>query len=483
MNNTNLSTAILTLALDRGTGIPLQVQLADQLRRLILAGQIPPGARLPSSRALAEDLSVSRVTVVAAIEQLVSEGYAEGRRGAGIFVASDLPEHVPQTRREETAPMARATPPEPLPPPAPARPFQVGAPDMTLFPHRQWSRLLEKVWRAPEPALLSRPDPCGWAPLRAAIAAHLSLWRNIDCTPQQVFMTSGLAESIELLAHSIFGRGESIMVEEPGFPAMRQSIRRSGLACLPGIVDDQGLDLLRSLDDHPDPRGVAVTPSRHHPLGMTLSLTRRLELLDWARRTGGLIIEDDYDSEYRYQGRPLPALMSLDDSERVIYLGSFSKIFSSALRLGFMVVPPTLIGVIADAMAATGPRASLIAQPALAQFMTDGGFAAHIRRTRRIYARRQTALVEALTLALGDRLNVAATPAGMHLVCEFLPKVSAALSDTDIMARAHRAGVTVHALSSYYAGRPLKSGLVMGYAGFDEAAIEAGVAGLKTAFQ
>lgn len=472
MNKTTFDASMLAFALDRTMAEPLQVQLAGHLRRLILTGRVGPGARLPSSRVLADELSVSRVTIVAAMEQLISEGYAESRRGSGLYVSGDLPENLLQVGYDG--------PPPELPHqaamaiPVPVRPFQAGAPDPALFPHHDWARLLDAIWRRPEPALLANADPLGWAPLRAAIAEHLGLWRGIACSPHQVIVTSGAVEAINLLARTVFQSGDRILIEEPGYRAMRRALELNGMRCLPVPVDAQGFDSTSLTSAATPATGVVVTPSRHYPLGATLPLSRRLELLDWARRTGGIVIEDDFDSEYRYQGRPLPALMSLDDDDCVVYIGSFSKVLSSSLRLGFMVVPDTMLAGVAGLMAETGTSAALIAQPVLARFMADGGFAAHIRRMRRIYARRQSKLLTVAAAHLDGLLDMKPAAAGMHLVAELTPALAARMNDASIAARAAGSAITVQPLSSFYVGDPLRQGLVMGFAGFKEAEIEAG---------
>lgn len=481
MNKTTFDASMLAFALDRTLAEPLQVQLAGHLRRLILAGRAAAGARLPSSRALADELSVSRVTVVAAMEQLVSEGYAEARRGSGLFVSGDLPENLLQ--------IAPVVEPPHLPQsaclakPLPVRPFQAGAPDPALFPHREWARLLDTIWRRPEPELLANADPLGWAPLRVAIAEHLNLWRGIVCSPHQVIITSGAVEAVNLLARAVFRPGNRILIEEPGYRAMRRALELNGLHCLPVPVDAQGFDTASLNCGEAPAKGVAVTPSRHYPLGATLPLSRRLELLDWARRTGGVVIEDDFDSEYRYQGRPLPALMSLDDDECVVYVGSFSKVLSSSLRLGFIVVPDSIRSGVSRLLAETGTGAALTAQPVLARFMAEGGFAAHIRRMRRIYAGRQSGMLAAAAAHLDGLLNIRPAAAGMHLVAELAPDVAMRMNDTDAAARAAGAAITVQPLSSFYAGTPLRQGLVMGFAGFEEAAIEAGAERLGRALK
>ena len=478
MKQTTSDAALLGLALDRGAGELLHAQLAQGLRERILTGRITPGAKLPSSRQFAAELGVSRVTIVTAVDQLVSEGYAEGRHGSGVYVTADLPEEVLQA-----SPVISEMPSdEPLPIPQPMRPFQPAAPDLALFPHTDWAKLMERVWRAPEPALLANADPMGWAPLRAAIARHLNQWRGISCSPHQIIITSGAAEAIDLLARAVLKGGDRIFMEEPGYRILRRSLALAGLTPVPVAIDQSGFNVERAQTVAPDARAVVVTPSRQYPLGMTMPLARRLELIGWARRAGALIIEDDYDSEYRYQGRPLPAMMSLEEgSDRVIYVGSFSKVMWSSLRIGFMAVPPRLTSRIAEVLTASTPRASLVVQPVLARFMEDGSFATHIRKMRRIYARRQQTLIEAVRIHIDGLLSIESAPAGMHLIARLSPSLAVRMDDTEASRRAAVAGVTALPLSDYYSGKPTQQGLVLGYAGFDEDAINEAATGLAAA--
>ena len=470
MNKTTSDAALLALTLDRTAGEPLHAQLAQGLRERILSGRITPGARLPSSRLLAEELAVSRVTVVTAMDQLISEGYAEGRHGSGVYVAADLPEDVLQAAPAADA----AVSDEPLPAPAPWRPFRPAAPDLTLFPHAEWAKLLERVWRDPEPALLADADPLGWAPLRRTIATHLNQWRGITCSAHQVIITSGAAEAMDLLARAVLKAGDPVYIEEPGYRILKRALSLAGLSPVPVPIDEHGFNIELGEAMQPDARAVVATPSRQYPLGTTMPLARRLELIGWARRCGGLIIEDDYDSEFRYQGQPLPAMMSLEGAgDRVIYLGSFSKVMWPSLRIGYMAVPRPLVDAIGDVLKASAPRASLVAQPALARFMADGSFAAHIRRMRRVYAKRQTALLKALDTHLSGMLSAESAPAGMHLIARFAPKLAGRFRDTEISELAASVGVTARPLSEFYAGPDPEQGLVLGYAGFDHAAIDA----------
>jgi len=466
---TNLQAALLALSLDRAGAEPLHAQLTEALRRLILIGRAAPGARLPASRQLAQDLSVSRQTALTALDQLIAEGYLEARPGAGTFVARDLPHLAPPTAPEPAGPAPEG--------PRPFRPFEPGIPDMTLFPHAAWARHLDRAWRRPDPALLDRPDPLGWPPLRAAIAAHLAAWRGIACAAGQVVITSGAVETFELLARAAFRPGEAVLTEEPGYAPMRRALLRAGLETRPMPVDHDGAILPAASTA----RGAIVTPSRHHPTGATMPLPRRLALLDWAQRSQAWVIEDDYDSEFRYTGAPLPALASLA-AERVIYVGSFSKLLSPALRLGYFVVPPTLLAPVRAALAETGPRASLVPQPALARFMGSGEFATHLRRMRRLYGQRQTVLRTALARHLPDHLTASPDPSGMHLLCGIGPALHG-IRDTEIAARAAGAGVSLRALSAYWPEDGGPQGLILGYAGFAPEALEGAVERLARALK
>lgn len=471
MNKSTSNAALLSLSLDRSLNEPLHAQLAGHLRRLILERRVGSGERLPSSRLLADELSVSRVTVTSAIDQLISEGYAEGRHGSGVYVAADLPDYTFSAAQIGRANRSDAA----LPVPEPTKPFETAAPDHEHFPHREWARLLDQTWRLPEQALLAKPDPFGWGALRRAIASHLRDWRGITCSPYQIVITSGLVEAIELISKAALAPGETVLVEDPGHHILRRAFQLNDLNCHPSLVDDYGFNIQSAIKHARKARAVAITPSRQFPLGMTLPLARRLELLDWGRQSNGFIIEDDFDSEYRYEGQPLPALMSLDDQDSVIYVGSFSKVMLPTLRLGFVVFPGRLVDKAANAIADIGPRASLLAQPVLARFMESGGFATHLRRMRRLYARRQRTLTTSLRKSADDLIIAEPASGGMHIIARLAPKLARRMSDVELSQRAKGVGVTAQALSSYYADSPVQQGLVLGYAAFDKAAIDAGV--------
>lgn len=454
LHDANLDGALFALSLDPSSASPLQAQLLEGLRGIVLADPGRAGARLPASRALAAELSVSRTTVQAAYDQMVAEGYLVARRGSGTFIAEDLPHLAPP--RPATAPDRHE--------PQPWLPFQIGLPDQSLLPHRAWARHLERAWRAPEPGLLARADPLGWYPLRRAIADHLVAWRHLPCEPQQVVITSGARESFEIVFRGVADAGRPVAVEDPCWPRIHDILTATGTPLHALRIDEQGFDAARI----PPGTGAAiVTPSRHYPTGLNLPLPRRMALLDWARHSGGLVIEDDYDSEFRYRGQPLPALAGLDGLRHTIYLGSFSKLIGPALRIGYMVVPKHWVDKTRAWLAGAGNRASLIPQPALAAFLQSGDFAVHLRRMRRIYARRQKHLIGALQ-PVTDLLEITDDPSGMHLFTPLKPPLARKLSDRQIARAARRAGLRVGALSDHCILPDPSQGLLLGYAAFDE---------------
>jgi GntR family transcriptional regulator/MocR family aminotransferase len=452
------------IGIDRDDRAPIQQQIARQIRALVLSGRLTPQTRLPSTRALAEDLAVARVTVVEAYGQLLSEGYLVARAGSGTRVAAELPESLLAAPRLGKT----AAPTQQYRPHAPARPFRHGLVDWANFPHEDWGRLLGRFWRNPPLTLLEHNDPFGWPALREAIARHLFEWRGIRCLPEQVIITAGGADSFDLISRAVLRPGDKVWFEDPCYPAARRIFAQGGVDAVPVPVDGGGLIVSQAIAQAPIARAAFVTPSRHYPTGVTMPLARRLELLEWAAQADAIVIEDDYDSEYRYVGKPLPALMSLDSRARVIYCGTFSKVFSPIVRLGYNVIPPDLVARVRAERGAIGAPASLLAQPALAEFMASGAFASHIRRMRRIYAARRRALIEALKPGDGRLYHVDAAPAGLQLLLR-LPRGA---SDEKAVARLAGAGVEALSLSSHYAGRNRRQGLLVGFAGFSEAELQ-----------
>lgn len=457
--------ALLSVAVDPGLTRPGYLQLYDQVRELILSGRLGSGARLPASRVFAAELGLSRTTVVAAYDQLKSEGYIEQRRGDGSYVSHLLPEHL-----IAAAPAGGAEPTAaPLPRTARPQPFAHAIPDLDGFPIATWSRLLQRSWQSLDPVHLERGDPFGYPPLRRAIARHLKDWRGIVADPADIIVTASSTESLRLTLDALLPRRATVVTEDPGYRDMRQAIADSGRAVRAVPVDDEGLSVASLLDGEAD--AAVVTPSRQFPLGITMSLARRLALLAWAGDGHRWIVEDDFDSEYRYTGSPLDALSSLDRTGRVVYLGTFSKVLFRTLRISYLAIPPAARERFRAVLQRTPATASMVPQPALAALVESGGFATHLRRMRRLYGQRARALGVAVEQWAGDLLELQPIDSGMHAIAWLRPEFAQRMDDDELAARASAAGVAVRPLGSFYLGTPPRRGLVLGFAGFDEAAL------------
>ena len=457
--------AIAGIALDRTSRTPLHVQLTSQLRDMILSGRIAPGGRLPGSRAFASDLGVSRITVTTSMDQLIAEGFAEGRHGKGLFVAPHLPDTSLKIGGFDKAYEFR--PIETIA--GSPVPFQPAAHDARLFPHDEWAKLLDHTWRNPHIHISPGIGPFGDPRLREAIARHLHEWRGLRCQPSQVFVTAGGGDTTQLIVRALDLIGQQVVLEDPGYPLFASELSQQDVDVVPVAVDDEGLNPATM-----PAAGLAITtPSRHYPTGVTMPLARRLDLLAWSDRHQALVLEEDFDSEYRYRGTPLPTLMGLANNDRVLYMGSFSKVFTPQLRLGYLVVPEPLVAAFERVLSERGPLASAVAQPALAQFMLSGRFATHIRRMRRVYGVRQQALIESVAGHLGGLLKVQPEAGGMHLTVRLGAQIAMRMSDVDVSRKAREAGLVLPALSDYCAGSGHHQGLLMGYSGFDEVELDA----------
>ncbi|MPZ08990.1 MAG: aminotransferase class I/II-fold pyridoxal phosphate-dependent enzyme, partial [Kiloniellaceae bacterium] len=477
-------TPLLALALDRGAEASLQQQLYDQVRAIILAGGLAPGSRLPSSRALAEELGCSRNTVVSAFDQLLSEGYLEGHAGSGTFVSRVLPEDLLGLPPAEPR-GGRAGPTPPAEPPRlsargralvglrrrqhdPERAFMPGVPETDEFPFDVWARLHSRLWRHPSAQLLRLGAPAGLQALREAIARYLATFRGLACDWRQVIITAGAQQALDLTIQLLLEPGDAVWIEEPGYPGLRGPLIAAGARPVPVPLDGEGLVVEQGRRLGPAARAAIVTPTHHYPLGTTLSLARRLELLEWARDSGAWILEDDYDSEYRYAGRPLASLLGLasgrEEAGRVIYIGSFSKVLFPSIRVGYLVVPENLVDAVSAAQGALGAQPTALVQPVLAAFIEEGHFATHVRRMRRLYAARQAALVAAAERHLGDFLSVAPDDTGLHLMAWLTPAVAEGLGDRGAAEVAAATGIAVSPLCEYFTGRPDRQGLLLGYA-------------------
>ncbi|MDP6871949.1 MAG: PLP-dependent aminotransferase family protein [Alphaproteobacteria bacterium] len=482
---------LLALNLDNADEGPLYRQLYDGLRLMILDGRLASGSRLPANRVLAQDLSLSRNTVATALQQLLAEGYVETRQGDGTYVASELPDDVlggtDQRTSErpggygldQSADIARryglSRRGQALAAISRVSAGSVAAfapgPDIGAFPFDIWARLLARFWRRPGPELAISHDAGGYPPLKAAIASYLGAMRGVRCEPGQIIVVSGAQQAISLAAQVLLDHDDQAMVEEPGYGGIRGALTAAGLRIAHVPVDGEGMDIAAGEARAPLARLACVAPSHQHPLGVVMSLRRRLALIEWARRRQGWILEDDYDSEYRYAGRPLAALQGLDTTGRVIYVGSFSKVLFPALRLGYLVVPPDLVEPFVRARRVLDDHTAMLAQPVLARFIEDGHFASHVRRMRRLYAGRQEALLAAARKDLAGLLEIDADEAGMHLIARPAAALTSSMDDGQITQAAAKAGVTVAALSSTYAGKPARQGLILGYAAHDEDSI------------
>lgn len=470
---------MLSFAITRGGGDPVYRQVADEIGVAIRSGRLQPGARLPASRVLAQDLAVSRNTIIAAYDLLQSEGWIHSRTGAGAFVS--------------TQPAAVAPPPpmEAVPLPRPdfsgrggiltslgratgsgrPVPFVADVPAFDVFPLTTWSRLMAQSWRGVDPAMLGYADPAGHMPLREELARHLRANRFLRCEGRDVIMTSGTQQSLDLLARILLDPGDAVWIEDPGYVGARAALIAAGARLVPVPVDGEGLMVDAGARREPRPKLIFITPSRQYPLGVTMSMARRAELLAFAESCGAWVIEDDYDCEFRYSGVPLPAVQSMDRSGRVIYLGTFSKSLLPSFRLGFFVGPPGLTGAFANAKAVVDRHPPLLEQITLDTFMRSGRFAAHIRRMRQIYAERQACLVAALRRDLGHVLTVEPAETGVHLLA-MLPEGG---DDTGFCARAARRGISLRPLSLYYLDENPKHGIIFGFAALAPRMIEAGV--------
>jgi len=441
---------------DNRSSIPFYKQIYDGYRAAILSGRLRPGERLPSTRALATELNISRLPVVNAFEQLLHEGYIEGRAGSGTYVKDSIPDEL--ARPAATLPQTAAAPLRPAQPHL--GPFRVSLPALDRFPLRLWSRLVSKHARQLTIEQMAYGDAAGHAPLRRAVADYLRTSRAVHCEASEVLIVSGSQMALQICALALLGRGGTVCIEEPGYPGAREALSGTGARIVPIPVDDEGI-IIDAIGRKV--RAVYVTPSHQYPLGMSMSASRRLALLEWARRSGAWIIEDDYDSEYRYASRPLGALQGMDTASRVIYIGTFSRVLFPSLRLGYVVVPRDLMDSFVRHRESIDLFSPLLEQLVVTEFLTEGHFGRHVRRMRALYEKRRDALVRGLREHAGGLVphNI---DAGLH-ISAFLPE---GMDDRIVVREAGQRGIDAIALSSCYAGPRTKSGLVLGFGGTSE---------------
>jgi GntR family transcriptional regulator / MocR family aminotransferase len=464
--------AALLIRLDPEGESPLYRQLYTALRDSILEGRLAGGTPLPSSRLLAGELGVSRNTVVLAFDQLAAEGYLEGTARSGTRVARSFPcPGSAGARTERSRPgldglSARGRAIASVASPALSRggsaprPFRAGVPGLDEFPRALWSRLTSRRWR--RPPVLGYGDVSGYTPLRQAIAEYVRAGRGARCVANQVIVVNGSQQGLDLAARVLLDPDDRVWMEEPGYPGARSALMAAGARLVPVPVDAEGLVVDRGRALAPGARMAYVSPSHQFPLGVTMSASRRLDLLRWAAEAGAWVVEDDYDSEFRYDTRPLACLQGMDEEDRVIYVGTFSKTMFPALRLGYLIVPEPLVDAFRAARAAADRHSPTMEQAVLADFIGDGHYARHVRRMRRIYSERQDVLIEAIRKHLAGVLDARLSAAGMHLVA-WLPE---GMDDEAVSARALAAGVEASALSRYAVDRLNRGGLLLGWAGY-----------------
>ncbi|HTZ96675.1 MAG TPA: PLP-dependent aminotransferase family protein [Terriglobales bacterium] len=460
------------IAIDRKARTPLHRQIYDGYRGAIVSGTLRPGQRVPSTRGLAADLNVSRIPVLGAYAQLMAEGYFQSRVGAGTAVSLSLPDQKllgePRPIHSSTARASkrpRKIAKRPALPDSIANPpwgrgwgaFAVGQVAADHFPFREWNRLVARHSRIVAPKSLDYGHPLGLKDLREALASYLRTARGVRCEADQIMIVSGSQQALDISARVLLDPGDGVWMEEPGYRYARFVFGLNVCRMFPIPVDDEGLNVSIGRKRYPNARAALVTPSHHYPLGVTISASRRLQLLDWAARSGSWILEDDYDSDYRYEGMPISSLQGLDSNSRVVYIGTFSKVLLPSLRLGYLVIPSDLVQRFLMVRLAMDIAPATFSQAVLADFIQEGHFSRHIRRMRLLYRERRNALVENIEKEFGGAAKVTGEQAGMHLCV-----VMDGILDREVVDRAARAGLWLVPLSSSYTQKP-HQGFVLGF--------------------
>jgi len=478
------------IAVDRKAGSPLHQQIYEGYRARILEGDLRAGQVVPSTREFATELRVSRIPVLNAYAQLLAEGYFESRVGAGTFVSSSLPDRLIACEGGGAPRAATRSGPRPIAARASALPryerpawvsgrgaFNVSQPALDAFPFRVWSNLVARYARSLQVSALQYGSPMGLQELREAIAGYLRTARGVRCDAKQVMIVSGSQQALDLSARVLLDPGASVWVEEPGYWVTKDVLTAAGCRVVPVPVDDEGLDVAAGIQRCAKARAAYVAPSHQYPLGVTMSASRRLQLLDWAQRSGAWIVEDDYDSEYRYESMPIASLQGLDHHSRVIYMGTFSKVLFPSLRLGYLVIPADLVERFAAVRHAMDLCPSHVNQAVLAEFIREGHFSRHIRRMRQLYSERRKLLIEAIRDDCGSLLEVHGDKAGMHL----LVTLPSGFSDCEISARAAGKNLWLWPLSPLYAGKARHQGFILGFGNVTTGEIPEAVRRMKKA--
>src|ERR1700733_13941527 len=460
------------IAVDRKGEKPLHRQIYDALRAMILERRLQPGQQIPSSRALADELGISRIPVLGAYAQLLAEGYIESRSGAGTFVTSSLSDQFLSARpavanvlkdpgSDAISRVSRLLPVEGTPWFLGSGAFSVGQMAYDHFPFRVWSDLVAYHARRVRASSMNYSDPMGSQEFREVIASYLRTARAVHCEASQIMVVNGSQHALDLSARVLLDPDSPVWIEEPSYEFLRHALTLSGCRLVPVPVDGEGLDVAAGIKLCRNARVAYVTPSHQYPLGATMSAARRLQLLEWAHSSRAWIVEDDYDSEYRYESMPVASMQGLDPGSRVIYIGTFSKTLFPSLRLGYIVFPPALAPRFLAVRQANDMCPSHLYQAALADFISAGHFTRHIRKTRQLYAERRNALGQALRKEFGSEIEILGAEAGMHLVITLPP----GLSDQKISAQAAQEGLWLWPLSAAYVGTNVRQGFILGFGG------------------
>ncbi|MDQ7969724.1 MAG: PLP-dependent aminotransferase family protein [Oxalicibacterium faecigallinarum] len=458
MKKTAVRSAVPDLQIDRALNAPMYLQICQRFKKAIEQGHLRAGDRVPAVRALATELNLARGTVDMAYRILTDEGYFQVRGAAGTVVSPTLPQAVvskPQVEIPKSSSAVIVDHDGKAP-----KPLQLGLPALDAFPRKVWNRLVTHRLRGSEPMRLGYPNPQGFEELRERIATYLGVSRGVTCVPEQVFITTGLRTTLELTLSSLSSPGDAFWFEDPGYILARPFLQNAAVEVVPVPVDEHGLMVDEGRRLSPYARFAMVTPSHQSPLGVTLSLERRMALLDWASNAGGWIIEDDYDSEFRYQGRPLPALKSLDKNDRVIYAGTFSKVMFPGLRLAYAVAPLSAVARFQAVSSNLNAGCPYLLQASVADFMAEGHFPRHLKKMRQLYAQRRAVMQQVFQKTLGDRVRIDLQPGGLHV----LAKLAESENDIALAAQARDAGLAIHPLSRWYINAKPRQGLMMGFA-------------------
>ena len=479
---------LVSLKINYSSDVPLYKQLYDTFRQSILDGRFIPGQKLPGTRAIAAELKISRNTVTLAFEQLLIEGYIKGKIGAGTFV-NEIPDNVlnvkENVKRKKSGRKVKTNLISQLGSPELIHrnilneeiiPFQNGVPSLDEFPIRTWLKLNNRTSQILSSSHLGYGDAAGYKPLREEIASYLRTYRAVNCSADQIIIVNGSQQGLDLIMRVLLKPGDSVWHEDPGYFGARASMLFAGAKILPSPLDKEGLNVDYSSKKYPSPKLIYTTPSHQFPIGMTMSISRRIQLLQYASKNNCLIIEDDYDSEFRYSGSPLPSLQGMDKNNCVLYLGTFSKVLFPALRLGYLVLPDSqMLEVFVSAKSMMDRQSPMFEQMITAQFLKKGYFTWHIRKMRTLYKDRQEFLITEMKKELGDLIKVNKSDAGMHIIAWLKENLDSNL----ISKKARGNNLIAYPISEYVLKFKQKPALLLGYTAFDKKKLKEGVQKLK----